>query len=61
MNMYTQSIAKVAGVNLDEALQIQNFIDESAMIDWSEASNRKIASTVKLAVQVMAVGGWENF
>lgn len=61
MNIYTHTIAKVAKVELDEALKIQQFIDEGAMLDWSEASNRKIASTVKLAMQVMAVGGWENF
>jgi hypothetical protein len=61
MNIYTYTIAKVAGVELDEALKIQQFIDDSAMIDWSESSNRKIASTVKTAQAVMLAGGWENF
>lgn len=61
MNTYTEAIMKVAGVGVERALEIQDFIDNSALIDWSEASMRKISSTVKLAQQVMAAGGWEKF
>jgi hypothetical protein len=61
MNIQTEWVAKAAGVDLNEALKIQQFIDDSAMLDWSEASSRKIAQTVKLAQSVMLAGGWEKF
>ena len=51
MNMFTRLIAQKLNVSLDEALKIQNFIDDEALINWSEDSMTKIIRTAKSVVK----------
>jgi len=51
MNADTKFIAETLKVTLEEALKIQNFIDDNALIDWSEDSNAKILRMAKLVVK----------
>lgn len=51
MNADTKFIAATLKVTLEEALKIQNFIDDNALIDWSEDSNAKIARVAKSVVK----------
>ena len=47
MNADTKLIATALNITLAEALKIQNFIDDQALIDWSEDSEAKIIRTAK--------------
>jgi hypothetical protein len=47
MNADTRFIAETLKITLEEALKIQNFIDDEALIDWSEDSHAKIARIAK--------------
>jgi hypothetical protein len=47
MNADTRFIAETLNITLEEALKIQNFIDDEALIDWSEDSHAKIARIAK--------------
>jgi len=47
MNADTRFIATTLKITLEEALKIQNFIDDEALIDWSEDSHAKIARIAK--------------
>lgn len=47
MNADTKFIAETLKITLEEALKIQNFIDDEALIDWSEDSASKIARIAK--------------
>jgi hypothetical protein len=51
MNADTKFIAATLKVTLEEALKIQNFIDDNALIDWSEDSFAKIARVAKSVVK----------
>jgi hypothetical protein len=51
MNADTRFIAKTLNITLEEALKIQNFIDNEALIDWSEDSHAKIARIAKSVVK----------
>lgn len=47
MNADTRFIAEALNITLDEALKIQNIIDNEALIDWSEDSASKMARIAK--------------
>jgi hypothetical protein len=47
MNADTRFIAETLKITLEDALKIQNFIDDEALIDWSEDSQAKIARIAK--------------
>ena len=49
MNGATKEIAELAGVNLEDALVIQNTIDRNHMLDWSECTQRQLQEAVKSA------------
>ena len=51
MNADTSFIAEKLNITLEEALKIQNFLDDNALIDWSEDSNAKILRMAKLVVK----------
>jgi hypothetical protein len=51
MNENTREIAAWLNVSLEQALKIQNFIDDNALIDWSEDSNAKIQRVAKKIVK----------
>ena len=51
MNMFTRMIAAKLNISLDEALKIQNFIDDSALINWTEDSASKIIRIAKSVVK----------
>jgi len=51
MNMFTRMIAQKLNISLDQALKIQNFIDDEALINWSEDSASKIIRTAKSVVK----------
>ena len=51
MNWDTRFIAENLNISLDEALKIQNFIDDNALIDWSEDSHAKILRVAKSVVK----------
>ena len=42
MNADTRFIAEKLNITLEEALKIQNFLDDNALIDWSRDSYSKI-------------------
>jgi hypothetical protein len=42
MNADTRFIAEKLNITLEEALKIQNFLDDNALIDWSKDSFAKI-------------------
>ena len=60
MNHSTTYIAKFAKVSIDEALKIQETIDNEYLVDWSEDTATRINNKIKLAMALMANGGWEN-
>jgi len=47
MNNDTKAIANLLKVSLDKALEIQTFIDNNWLLDWSECSERKFRSVVR--------------
>jgi hypothetical protein len=49
--MFTRMIAQKLNISLDQALKIQNFIDDEALIKWSEDSASKIIRTAKSVVK----------
>ena len=51
MNADTQVIAKALNICLDEALKIQNFMDDNALMDWSQDSNAKMIRIAKSVVK----------
>jgi hypothetical protein len=51
MNQDTKFIAETLKISLDEALKIQNFIDDEALIDWSEDSHAKVARIARKVVK----------
>ena len=51
MNADTRFIAETLKITLEEAKKIQNFIDDEALIDWSEDSHAKIARVAKSVVK----------
>ena len=60
MNGTTIEIQKIAGVNLEQALDIQKTIDSEALLDWSEATAREIVKATYIAQAFIANGrSWE--
>jgi hypothetical protein len=55
MNLYTTQIAELANVTIENAKQIQNYIEEEIGIDYSECSTAQFAKTVRQAVKEMQV------
>jgi hypothetical protein len=53
MNIYTKEIAAVANVTIENAKQIQDYIEEEIGIDYSECSSAQFAKTVRQAVKEM--------
>ena len=53
MNIYTEEIATLANVTIENAKQIQDYIEEEIGIDYSECSNAQFAKTVRQAVKEM--------
>lgn len=47
MNGVTREIAALVNVSLEDALKIQDYIDNNWLLDWSECSQRKFNSVVK--------------
>lgn len=55
MNSNTKEIASLLNISLDDALKVQNHIDNNWLLDWSECSERKFRSVVKsVAKEVLA-------
>ena len=52
--MFVQEVMDKCKVSKRQALEIISFIDCWLDIDWSEATNRKVNSTIKTAVEMMA-------
>ena len=52
--MFVEEVMTKCKVSKRQALEIISFIDCWLEIDWSEASNRKVNSTIKTAVEMMA-------
>tara|TARA_S200002703_G_scaffold146216_1_gene141097 strand:+ start:309 stop:491 length:183 start_codon:yes stop_codon:yes gene_type:complete len=60
MNGRTTEIQKIAGVNLEQALDIQETIDSEGLLDWSEATAREIVKATYIAQAFIANGrSWE--
>ena len=53
MNIYTQDIAKIASLKLEDAFSVQQFIDENIGLDWSEATPNQIKKAVFFAIKEM--------
>ena len=53
MTKFTNSIAVVAGVSEEEAVKIQNFMDNWLELDYSEMTAAKLKREVKCAIQMM--------
>lgn len=51
MNIFTRMIAEKLNISLDQALKIQNFIDDEALINWTEDSASKIIRIAKSVVK----------
>jgi hypothetical protein len=49
--MYTRLIAEHLSISLEEALKIQNFIEDEALLDWSESSTATIVRIAKRVVK----------
>ena len=49
--MFTRMIAEKLNISLDQALKIQNFIDDEALINWTEDSASKIFRIAKSVVK----------
>ena len=54
MNADTKAIADLLKVSLEEALAVQTFIDDNWLLDWSECSERKFRSVVRLVAKNLA-------
>ena len=53
MNGWTKDIAVVLNVSLEDALKVQDYIDNNDMIDWSEVGVRKFHSVVKSVAKIV--------
>ena len=51
MNADTRLISEKLNITIEEALKIQNFLDDEALIDWSEDSEAKIIRLAKSVVK----------
>jgi len=56
MNAMTTHIAKLLKVSLEDAKAIQNQIDNDWLIDWSEASYRKINKVAREVAAELKIG-----
>lgn len=55
MNSNTKEIASLLKVSLEDAFKVQEYIDNNWLLDWSDASQRKINSTVRsVAKEILA-------
>lgn len=54
MNGYTKEIAAMLNISLDEALRIQDYIEEEIGIDYSECTQNQFNKAVRQAVKEMA-------
>jgi hypothetical protein len=55
MNIYTENIAELLNVSVEEAKKVQDYIDEEIGLDYSECSTHQFNNAVKQAVKEMAV------
>jgi hypothetical protein len=55
MNIYTQEIAALANVSIENAIKIQDYIEIEIGINYSECSSNHFAKTVRQAVKEMQV------
>lgn len=53
MNQVTKDIMKLLNVNVEEALDVQRYIEENWLLDFSECSTRQFNKVVR-AVPMMA-------
>lgn len=53
MNGMTKQIAEQLNVSLQDALKVQDYIDNNWLLDWSEDSKRKINNTIKAVAAVL--------
>lgn len=61
MNIFTYQIAQYAEVDLDMAIQIQDYMDCWLELNWSEVSNQEIEQTIRLALKMMKEGVTNEF
>jgi hypothetical protein len=47
MNASTNEIARILKVSLQDALRVQDYIDNNWLLDWSECSKAKFNSVVR--------------
>ena len=60
MNANTKEIQNIAKVSFEEALEIQEAIDNEALLDWSEATAREMVKATYIAQAFIANGrSWE--
>jgi hypothetical protein len=53
MNGWTKDIAETLNVSLEDALKVQDYIDNNWLIDWSEVSDVKFNRVVKAVAKVV--------
>jgi hypothetical protein len=53
MNSQTKDIAALLKVSLNDALKVQDYIDDNWLLDWSEASQRKINKVVRDSAKIV--------
>lgn len=46
MNIFTDMIRDILQCDIEYALQVQDYIDDLFLLDWSEASDNEIIKTV---------------
>jgi hypothetical protein len=53
MNSFTKDIASIANVSLEEALKIQEIIDNQWLIRWTSCSKAGLTKAIKIAQAYM--------
>lgn len=56
MNNVVERISLWTGVSLIDAIEIRNVMDSEALIDWSEATEEELISSVGLAREFIRNG-----
>lgn len=52
MNGVTRDIMRIANVDVDTAIKIQNTIDEYGMLDYSECTDRQFRRAITEAIKI---------
>ena len=55
MNGDTRAIAEITGLAIEQAFEIQRYIDKEWLLDWSECTIRQFHQAVEQARQVLGL------